>query len=216
MRRLFCSVCVLVVGLGAVIAQDPFKSGPQVDAVLSGSFDALNINGKVAEGRQHCLICQNALNPAVLIFAREPSEKTEKPLTELLANLDKLVQQHESYALGGFAVFLSPDARSSVNDSDAADTAQLLEEATKRLELIDRLKKRAEPLKDVIIAAYPAAGPKGFNINPKAEVTVILFSKLKVISNWAFAEGKLTDNDAAAILKKVEDTMQQVSGKKKG
>ncbi len=211
-------MCVLVLGLGAAVAQDALKSGPPAGAVLPGSFDALVINGKVAEGRQHCLICQNALNPAVLVFARERSDKTEKAFTEFLANLDKLVQKHESDALGGFAVFLSPDARSSVTadaaERDATGTETLLEEATKRLALVARLTKRAEPLKNVVVAAYPTAGPKAYNINPKAELTVIFFSKVKVIANWAFEEGKLTENDVGAILKKVDKTMQEARGKK--
>src|SRR5262245_9124377 len=114
MRRGLSAAIGCLFILGVTAAQDAVKSGPQPWAPLAAAFDALNINGKVAEGRQHCLICQNALHPAVLIFAKEPSEKSAKPLTELLASLDKLLQTHEKEALSGFVVFLSSDARSSV------------------------------------------------------------------------------------------------------
>jgi hypothetical protein len=206
---------MLVSTLGMLSAQDAVKSGPQPGTVLPAAFDAFNINGKVAPGREHCPICESALNPAVLIFTREPAAKTEKPLTVLLEGLDKLFAKHESAALGGFAVFLSPDARSSsIGASEATDTDKLLEEATKRLELFGRLKKRAEPLKHLVIAAYPEAGPKGYNINPKAEVTIVFYSNLKVIANWAFAKEQLAENDVGAILKKVAEDVQIMASKK--
>jgi hypothetical protein len=189
------------------------KSGPQPGAVLPGPFDALNINGKIAEGRQHCLVCQNALNPAVLVFTREPAE--DKALTDLMKRLDDAIGKHGEHKLGGFVVFLSPYARSSVTADDTrSDATDLLDEATKRDELVARLKARAEPLKHVILAAYPSKGPKGYNINADAEVTVVIYNRLKVVANWAFAEGKLNDAGIAAIAKKVDDTLA-VGGKKK-
>ena len=208
MRRLTCCLTVLALSLSAAAAQAPLKSGPQPGTLLPDSFDAFIINGKIAEGRQHCPVCQNALNPTVLIFTREPAANTEKPLTELLAGLDKLLEKHQKSALGGFAVFLSPDARSSVTeDSPVSETDKLLEEATKRRELFARLKTRAEPLKNVIVAAYPDVGPKEYKISPDAAVTVIFYAKVKVIANWAFAKEKLTDNDVNAILTKVDATL---------
>ena len=217
MRRWSCTVGAVVLSLAAAAAQESLKSGPQPGTLLPAPFDALNINGKVAEGRQHCLICQNALHPAVLVFAKEPSEKSEKPLTDLMANLDNLMQKHQRDALGGFVVFLSPDSRSSVTigERDATSTEDLLEEATKRNELVDRLKKRTEPLKNVVAAAYPLAGPKGYNINPKADVTVIFFSRLKVIANWSFEEDKMTEKDVGAITKKVDETLEEARKKRK-
>lgn len=216
MQGWLCSIGLFVLVLGFLPAQDAMQSGPQPGTVLPEAFDAFNINGKVAAGREHCLICQNALNPAVLVFAREPAAKTEKPLADLLEGLDKLLSKHADAPLGGFAVFLSPDARSSITtDAEINDTDKLLDEATKRRALVDRLKKRAEPLKNVVIAAYPEAGPKGYNIHAKAEVTVVFYTKVKVTANWVFAKEQLNEADVSAILKKVDDTLQTTSGKKK-
>ena len=216
MRRLLSWMTVFTLGLSAAAAQAPLKSGPQTGAVLPSAFDAFIINGKVAEGRQHCLVCQNALNPTVLIFTREPATNTDKPLTELLTGLDKMMAKHEKLALGGVAIFLSPDARSSATEAaPVTDTDKLLEEATKRRELIARLKTRAEPLKNVVIGTHPLAGPKDYHISPDAEVTVLFYAKIKVVANWAFATEKLTDNDVNAILKKVDDTLTQGGSKKK-
>jgi len=215
MRRLTCVFACFALSMSLALAGGgTLKSGPQPGAVLPGPFDALNINGKTAEGRQHCLVCQNALNPAVLVFTREPAE--DKALTDLMKRIDDAIGKHGDHKLGGFVVFLSPYARSSVTaeDDTRTDATDLLDEATKRDELVARLKIRAEPLKHVILAAYPSKGPKGYNINTDAEVTVIFYNRLKVVANWAFAEGKLSEADINAIAKKVDETLA-AGGKKK-
>jgi hypothetical protein len=211
---------VVILSATVTVAQDaPFKSGPLKGTVLPAPFDALIVKGvvqgKAAKDRQHCLICQNGLKPALLIFAREPGKDMDAPLTSLLAKLDKAVEVHAEAYLGGFVVFVSPDARSSVTESASDDIDKLLDEAKKRKELLERLNTRAEPLKNVVVAAYPDDGPKGYNVNPKADVTVVFYQKLKVIENWAFEAGKMTDDHVAAIMKKVDETLTMAKKKKK-
>lgn len=213
MRYWSFSILVIALGLGVLGSQEPLKSGPQTGSLLPRPFDALVINGKVAEGRQHCLVCQNALNPAVMIFTREPDKTTDKPLTHLLEGLDKFLE-NDPENIGGFAVFLSPDARSSVTEGAAEETEKLLEEASKRFALVARLKARAKPLKHVVVATYPDEGPKGYNIHKDAEVTVIVYERMKVLGNWAYEKGKLTVGDADAILKKVDESLSKVKKKK--
>ena len=84
----------------------------------------------------------------------------------------------------------------------------LTEEAKARNDLIARLKTRSEGLDDTVVAAYPSAGPKGYDVDPKAEVTVIFYDRLKVLDNWAFEAGKMTEKDASAIVKQIETRLQ--------
>lgn len=212
-RTATCAALVFCVAV-ALTQESALKSGPQPGALLPGPFDAFVINGKVAAGRQHCLICENALNPAVLVFAREPEAGKDAALNELLKKLDDAILRHQKAQLGGFAVFLSPYARSSVTEPANEDVEKLLEEATKRNELFARLDKRAKDLKELVVAAYPAEGPKGYDINAKAEVTVVFYQKLKVIANWAFVAEKMTDSDVDGILKKVDATLAAAAKKK--
>src|SRR5471032_886936 len=99
---------------GGLLAQgggESFQSGLKVGESLPGPFDALNINGKKGKDRQHCLVCEFALNPVVAVFARESADAKDSPLTLLLAKLDETVGRHtDDPALGSFAIFLSPDA----------------------------------------------------------------------------------------------------------
>jgi hypothetical protein len=216
MRRVLCSAIVLGLMISAGLAQE-VKSGPQAGTVLPAPFDALNINGKIdgkdAAGRQHCLVCQNGLNPTVMVFTREPAEGKDAALTDLLKQLDDTLAKHQDSFLGGFAVFLSPQARSSLTEAETKDVNQILEEAKGRIALEERLKARAAPLKHVIVAAMPDKGPKDYNLNPKAETTVIFYHRLKVIANWSFEEGKLTDKDVTAALKKVDETVAAIKKK---
>ena len=200
---------------GWVTAQEAgLVSGPKVGGVVPGPFDSFNINGKKGKGRQHCLVCEYGLLPVVLVFAREPAEGKDGPLTSLLAKLDEAVERHaEANYLNSFAVFLSPDARNSANNAEEQDPKKLVDEALAREGLAARLEPRAEKLKHVVISFFPAEGPKGYNINPKAEVTVLFYIRHKIMANFAFAEGKMTEEDVEKIVKTVDETF--ASAKKK-
>jgi hypothetical protein len=190
-------------------AQDgrALKSGPQSGTTLPAPFDALNVTGKVAAGRQHCLVCQNGLSPAVLVFAREPAEGKDQPLQHLMKKIDGLAAKHSDKTLGAFVVFLSPDARNSVQNAVEGGVEDLLKEAKARNDLIARLQARAEGLAHTIVACYPGEGPKDYNVNPKAEVTVVFFERLKVLDNWAFAAGQMTEKDVDAIAARIDGTL---------
>jgi len=208
MRYVLASCAVFVsLALGAAQDEKAVKSGPQVGTVLPAPFDALNVNGKIAAGRQHCLVCQNGLHPAVLVFAREPADG-EVALDGLLKKLDEAAAAHQSVGFGAFVVFLSPAARSSVNDASETDIDKLLAETRARNALIAQLKMRSADLQHVVVACYPSEGPKGYNVSADAAVTVVFFSRLKVVENWAFAAGKMTEANVEAILKRVEDTLR--------
>lgn len=198
-------------------AGDAVKSGPQSGALLPGPFDPLNLNGD-KKGRPHCLVCEYALNPVVMVFAREPAEGKDGPLTELLKKLDEAVPKYREPELKAFVVFLSKEAKSSADDAKAGEQEELVEEAMARAAMIARLTARAEGLKNVIASVYPVAGPKGYNVSDKAEVTVVFYQRHRVLANWAFAEEKLTTEDVDAVLKKVDQTLSKEAkkGAKKG
>jgi hypothetical protein len=209
LQLLFGLTLFLVAGwLAAQEEGEKLKSGLQKDEVLPGPFDAFNVNGKKAKGRQHCLVCENGLHPVVLVFAREPAEGKDGPLTALLAKLDEAVSRHaDGHFLGSFAVFLSPHALNSANNAEEKDTKKIVEETIARDALIKRLEGRAENLKNVVIACYPAEGPKDYKINPKAEVTVLFYKKHKVLANFSYPEEKLTEAEADKIVKTVDEAL---------
>src|SRR5262245_11748579 len=107
--RMRILVCLLLIGILGFAQDDDakFTSGTKVGDVIPGPFDAFNINGKKAKGRQHCLVTDFGLNPTVLVFAREPAEGKDGPLAALLGKLDEVVDKHEDdHYLGSAVVFL--------------------------------------------------------------------------------------------------------------
>jgi hypothetical protein len=209
----------LLVFAGVLAAQEggeKLQSGIKVGDVLPGPFDVFTINGKVAKGRQHCLVCDFGLDPVVMVFAREPEAGKDGALSALLGKLDEAVSRHaDKYALASSVIFLSPDGQSSATNPAEQDTKKLVEEARARDALVKRLEERADKLKNVVVAFMPAEGPKDYHINPKAEVTVLFYIKHKVLANFAFAEGAMTPADVDAILKAVDESLtKKQSGKK--
>jgi hypothetical protein len=205
--------------VGALVAQEDgerLQSGPKVGEVLPGPFDAFNINGRIAAGRQHCLVCDYGLHPVVMVFAREPAEGKDGPLAALLAKLDDAVRRHaDDHALGGCAVFLSADGQNSATNATEHDPKKIADEALARDALAKRLEERAEKLKNVVVAYLSAQGPKEYHINPKAEVTVLFYIKHKVLANFAFPEGKMQASHVDNIIKFIEDALAKKRPAKK-
>ncbi len=190
-----------------LLAQDArqLPSGPRVGEVLPGPFDAVNITGKNAKGRQHCLVCEYGLNPVVVVFAREPAAGQDGPLMSLLGKLDEEVSRYaDDYNLKSFVIFMSADGRNSANTPGEQDTAKIREEALARAALEKRLEERADKLKNVVVGYVLADGPKDYKINAKAEVTVLFYQRHKVLANFAYAAGQMTQADVGKMIKTID------------
>lgn len=302
-RRFLLAGLTLVVVPWLIVAagDDKIVSGPQKNDFLPGAFDAFNVSGTKGKGRQHCLVCEYGLDPVVAIFAREPAEGKDGPLTHLLTKLDEILPKHQDSYLRSFVVFLSPMAQSSAIKPRSEDTKKVVEqtqkeyqealaqakkaaalrdeavktlagakelerkaggkatddskkererakeldeEATKeeniarkqlaavadtlgaeagvsivenenRTKLIEGLRKRADKLNNVVVAAMPDAGPKDYKIHPKAEVTILFYQRHKVLSNLTFEAGKMTEEDADRLVEQVDKLMREQRKKKK-
>src|ERR1700730_14624007 len=71
----------LLLGGSLLIAQDGLQSGPKKGAFMPKPFECYNVNGP-AKGRPRCLVCKFGLNPAVLIFAKEPEDGKDQAFTD--------------------------------------------------------------------------------------------------------------------------------------
>jgi hypothetical protein len=69
---------------------------------------------------------------------------------------------------------------------------------------LDALAKWAQKqgLKSAPVGAFEDAdGPPSYNLNKGAEVTVLLFTKQKVVANFAFRAGELDDRAIDTVVK---------------
>ena len=207
-RTHVCSLVLTLLACSMLMGQDEekFVSGPQKGSFLPAPFECLNINGP-AKGRLHCLVCKFALNPAVLIFAKEPGEGKDEALNDLLKQLDDVAEEYEYRGFSVGVIFLSPNARDSTNNAQEEKPAEIIKETVKREELVNRLKPRAEKLKHVILACYLPEGPKGYKLDAKADITVLFYERLKIIENYAFRPDALEAKDVEMIVKRVRETL---------
>ena len=197
--------------ISAATGQDEdkkFMSGPQKGEDLPGPCEVFNINGTEYKGRFHCLVCEYGFDPVVMIFTTEPKAGEDAVLTSLVRRLDASIEQNQEARLHAFMVVLSPQFRSSAIDSKAQERADIIKETDARNELLKRLENRATAMKSVILGVTGAEGPKIYKLNPKAELTVVFYKQLKVVENYTYQPGKMTQDDVDSIIDKVEKTLK--------
>jgi hypothetical protein len=172
------------VGIAAVLfflvvpahAADPCKSGLETGQ-RPGPYSFVLATGK-ERGKSFCEICETADRPAVIVFARTPNDS----LGNLVSGIDKAVSDHKAAELRAWVTFLS--------------------EPSKDLE--DKIVKwgRTHGVRNIDLGVFEDAdGPPGYKLAGDADVTVILYAKRKVVANFAFRAGELTEERFAEVLK---------------
>jgi hypothetical protein len=158
------------------VAADPCVSGVPVGK-RPGPYSFLVATGP-QKGQQTCYICEQADKPTAVVFARTLSD----PLGKLLAKFDAEIPTRKD---AGFKVWMT----------QLTDTADLDK-------LSDWAKKQA--LKNVPVGGFEDTdGPPAYLLTRDADVTVLLFVKQKVVANFAYRDGELTDAAVADVMKAV-------------
>jgi len=166
----------LTLTLTLTLSADPCVSGVPVGK-RPGPYSFLVATGP-QRGQQTCYVCEQADKPTAVVFARTLSD----PLGKLLARLDAEAVARKD---AGFKAWMT----------QLADTADL-----------DGLAKwaRQQGLKTVPVGAFEDAdGPPAYKLAADADVTVMLFVDQKVVANFAFRAGGLTDAAAAGVMEAV-------------
>jgi hypothetical protein len=113
-----------------------------------------------------------------MLFARD----IQGPLSSLLKQFDAAVGKNKESDMRSFAVFLSEDS----------------DEMEGKIKALVEKEKISENVPLTIVEDI--AGPPAFKIAKDAEVTVLLYTKGKVVSNFAFKSGEMQDKHVKAIL----------------
>ena len=131
-------------------------------------------------GQLTCYVCETEQRPAVIVFARSTSDS----LARLVKGLDKALDEHKGQQLRAWVTFLADDQTSL---------------DPKVVKWADKHALRRVPLgvfEDVV-------GPPAYKLAKDADVTVLLYVKQKVVGNFAFRAGELTDAKADEVLKEL-------------
>jgi len=249
MRFVIClltSTLVAALILGDVQGAQEFKSGPAVGRMISGPFLPTVVSGKrlsllrqsikkELEGEKtpaekveealkhyeafpHSPVSEFSLMPVAAVFVREGPEPNVPLTRKLLEKLDEAIERNRDSYLNGFAILVSPEAHSSTTRKEE-DPDALIKEAKARSTLVEKVKQLGKGLKDVVVGYTPPEKVEAWNLNPEPGTTVVLYANHRVLANYAFAEGKLTDEDIDGVIKGVDKLMKKqkrrpVKGKK--
>jgi hypothetical protein len=178
MRRLplcFCFVSFVCFVVPIRAGDEPCVSGLAVGG-RPGPY-TFHVATGPQRGQLTCYICETEQRPAVIVFARSMSE----PLARLVKGLDRAVADHKARELRAWVTFLDDD-QTSLDPK-----------------LVDWARKHA--LRHVPLGVFEdAGGPPSYKLARDADVTVLLYVKRKVVSNFAFRAGELTDARADEVL----------------
>lgn len=179
LRSLCLSLC-----LAAPALADPCESGLK-PGQRPGPY-SFNVATGPQRGQQTCYVCETGDKPAVVVFARKPSDAVGK----LLNRCDD---------------FLLAQPKDSVRS-----WMTVLGEKTVSLDDLAKWSKNAG-LKAVPVGVFDdPLGPPTYKLHADAEVTVLLWKDRKVVANFAFRAGELNDE----AIKKVAEMFPKLVGKK--
>lgn len=168
-------------GLLASARAAEFKSGPQVGDLV-GAFTVEKAAGAaddgVAVGDQLCYRCRMGNRPMVMVFAHTPDAQ----LAALVKQLDKVVADNKEKKMGSFVSLLG-------------DMPDHLKAAAKSFVEKNKIENIA-----FVVPEENKAGPSDYNLNDKADITVLIYRQGKVEANHALAAGGLSDDEIKKII----------------
>jgi hypothetical protein len=170
-----CVLFLLSISAALLAADNPCVSG-LAPGQRPGPYSSLVAVGP-QRGTSHCFICETEDRPAVIVFARTLSD----PLAKLLRGLDKAIADNKPVDLRAWVTFLNEDQTSF--DPKVVEWA------------------RKQAVRSVPLGIFEdAGGPPSYRLHGEADVTVLLSVKQKVVRNFAFRHGELTEKQVAQVL----------------
>ena len=161
---------------------------------IPGPFTAYNVTGK-HEGRYHCQVSENGLNPVVMIVVRGIEWKN----SGLLTKLDGIIERNPNSRLAGFVVFLSNTLKDVAKDDKEREAIE------------PKLKDVGQTLKKLVVCLAEPAKLAAWKLSPDADVTVILYKDLRTVAvhnlTWEQIEDK---KEPAGLSPKVKEILSQV------
>lgn len=178
----------LLASLSFAVAAE-LKSGKQPGDEI-GAFFVVKCAGSEADGvklgENLCYRCKYGGQPMVMVFSRASDEK----ISGLVKKLDSAVTKNSDERLAAFVNLLG-------------ENRDALEAHAKELG-----KTAKSPRVPIVVPDEYENGPADYGINPKADVTVILAVKGKVVANRAYGPGQFNDKAVDQILSDVPKILQ--------
>jgi hypothetical protein len=150
-----------------LLSGDALVSGPQPGSKF-GPYTFLLATGP-NRGTLHCYVCETGADPAVIVFARTPTET----LGQFLQQLDRDLAKQPDAKLHAWVTFVG------------------LSQQAKDAEISNWSKKLG--LRNVPLGiCEDEAGPPSYHLNRDADLTILLVKQNKVVQNLSFRQNAFT------------------------
>jgi hypothetical protein len=137
-------------------------------------------------GQSTCYICETEDRPAIVVFARTPNAS----LGKLVKSLDGAVSDNKVADMRGWVTFLTKD------ESGFEEKVIVW--------------GREHAIKAMPLGLFEDAdGPPSYKLARDADVTVLLFTKQKVVANFAFRSGELNDERIKDVMKAIPEIVSK-------
>ncbi len=175
-KSLLAFAAMVVASVGLAVAAEKVQSGLEKGAKVP-AFNVKDVTGPEKDGGELCYRCRYGNQPVVTIFAKEMTDE----VAALTKELDGVVAKNRDQKMAGFVVLLSSDPK--------AAAASLTKTA-------EKMKIEQLPL----TTFKGTEGPKGYKINEKADVTVMMWVEGTVKVSEGFNKGDLTKDAIAKLV----------------
>jgi hypothetical protein len=154
--------------------------------------DSKTKRAEAIKGMFHCPLSEHGLNPVAMIFVKgaQPSDN----LIQLLTKLDEAVPRREKERLAVVVVFLDENIKDvTTDDQPRNDATAALEAKVGQFANVTAAVDSFEALKTL------------YKLNPEADVTLLLFDKLRVASVKTAMNPDLDEKAVNELVKQIED-----------
>ncbi|MEK6258404.1 MAG: hypothetical protein AABP62_07260 [Planctomycetota bacterium] len=180
-KSLFAFAALVVASVGFAVAAEKIESGLAKGTGVP-AFNVKDVTGPNKDGDELCYRCRYGAQPVVTIFAKEMTDE----VAALTKALDGVVAKNRDQKMAGFVVLMTDNAEKGAASLKAAAEKNKIEQLP-------------------LTTFDGTEGPKGYKINPKADITVMMWVESKVKVSQGFVKGDLSKE---AIAKLVSETKQ--------
>ncbi len=162
--------------------QTPLDSGRKVGDYVP-TFYTRAVTGPLMN-RSVCYVCRNGQRPVVMVLL----QKLGPDVKPLLKQMDTLVDDHRAQGLRSFGVYVSNDPTKAIS---AVQTFSF-----------DH--KISIPL---TVASPAVAEPSCQNLDPEADVTLVLYQNRRVVKRFAFRQEDIKTSQLQSVKKSVHQLL---------
>ena len=174
-KSLVALAALFVASVGFAVAAEKIQSGLEKGTGVP-AFNVKDVTGPNKDGDELCYRCRYGAQPVVTIFAKEMTDE----VAALTKELDGVVAKNRDQKMAGFVVLMTDNAEKGAASLKAAAEKNKIEQLP-------------------LTTFNGTEGPKGYKINPKADVTVMMWVEGKVKVSQGFNKGELNKDAIAKV-----------------